>query len=101
MTAKKPAAASKPAAKKKAKKKATTPKRVKPPEVPEPAVQELGEAEKKAEASKGPARVDSFDVFSEPGRTVRTLNGSAYELDREALLAVAKLLNAARVETVY
>lgn len=76
-------------------------KTAKPPEVPEPAVQEPGEAKKKAESSKGPARVESFDVFSEPHRTVLTLNGSAFELDREALLAVAKLLDQARIETNY
>lgn len=54
-----------------------------------------------AEAAEKQEAVKSFDVYSEPQRTVLTLNGAAYEFDREALLAVAKLLNAARVETVY
>jgi hypothetical protein len=70
---------------------------------PEDAVQAVGEAEAAAEkdGAKGPARVESFDVYAEPHQTVLTLNGTAFQLDREALLAVAKLLNAARIETNY
>lgn len=61
------------------------------------AVQVRGEAE----AAEKAADVETFDVFAEPHGTVLTLNGKAYALNRESLLAVAKLLNAARIETNY